>query len=150
MALSIQDISDRIEIDDLLKRYTRAIDSKDYELLDTCFLPDAHVDYVSSGGVAGPYPEVRVWLEKALAIFSASVHSISNSEVELEGDRARGRTLVHNPMVLPGDGAPRIFTVYAYYHDELVRTEEGWRIARRVEEQILLDGNVPAGLPEGD
>ena len=63
MSLSIHEISDRIEIDDLLKRYTSAIDGKDYALLDTCFLPDAHVDYVSSGGIAGAYPEVRAWLE---------------------------------------------------------------------------------------
>ena len=150
MSLSIQEISDRIEIDDLLKRYTSAIDGKDYALLDTCFLPDAHVDYVSSGGIAGAYPEVRAWLEKALAIFSASVHSITNSEVELDGDRAKSRTVVHNPMVFPGEKASQIFTVFAYYHDELVRTEEGWRIARRIEEQILLDGNLPGGAPAGD
>ena len=150
MSLSLQEISDRIEIDDLLKRYTSAIDGKDYALLDTCFLPDAHVDYVSSGGIAGAYPEVRAWLEKALAIFSASVHSITNSEVELDGDRAKSRTVVHNPMVFPGEKASQIFTVFAYYHDELVRTEEGWRIARRIEEQILLDGNLPGGVPAGD
>ena len=66
MALSQQEISDRIEIQDLMIRYARAIDTKDYGLLDTCFLPDAHVDYVSSGGTKGAYPEVRQWLEKAL------------------------------------------------------------------------------------
>ena len=67
MALSQQEISDRIEIGDLLVRYSRAIDTKDWALLDTVFLPDARVDYKSSGGIAGPYPEVRAWLEKALA-----------------------------------------------------------------------------------
>lgn len=147
MTLSVLEISDRIEIDDLLKRYTTAIDGKDWELLDTCFLPDAEVDYVSSGGIKGAYPEVRTWLGKALAIFPVTVHSISNSEVQLDGDRAQARTLVHNPMVLPGEeGKTRIFTVYAYYHDELVRSDSGWRIAKRVEEQLLLDGDIPEGL----
>ena len=94
MALSTEELSDRIEINDLLTRYTSAIDGKDWALLDTCFLPDANVDYVSSGGIAGKYPEVRAWLEKALAIFPVTVHAISNSIIELDGDRAKGRTLV--------------------------------------------------------
>jgi len=144
MALSLQEISDRIEIDDLLTRYTTAIDTQDWTLLDTCFTPDAKVDYVSSGGIAGSYPEVRQWLEKALAIFKATVHAISNSEITLNGDTARGKTLVSNPMAIEKpDGTLQIFTVYAYYHDELIRTEAGWRIASRTEKQELLDGNLP-------
>ena len=72
MTLSLQQISDRIEINDLLIRYTRAIDQKDWELLDTVFTPDAEVDYVSSGGIKGTYPEIRAWLEKVLALFPRS------------------------------------------------------------------------------
>ena len=146
MALSLQEISDRIEIDDLLTRYATAIDTKDYELLDTCFVPDADVDYVTSGGIAGKYPEVRAWLEKALAIFPITLHSLSNSEIELDGDSARGRTLVTNPMCTrDSEGKETIFTVYAYYEDELVRTAEGWRIAKRFERQALLEGSLPGG-----
>jgi 3-phenylpropionate/cinnamic acid dioxygenase small subunit len=149
MPLTLQEISDRMEISDLLTRYTTAIDNKDYALLDTCFLPDAHVDYVSSGGIAGEYPEVRAWLEKALAIFSATIHSLSNHEIQLEGDRAQTRTLVSNPMsMVDGEGKQSLFTVYAYYHDDLVRTEDGWRIAQRVEKQALLDGNLPGEAPK--
>ena len=54
-------------VDDLLVRYAAAIDGKDWKLLDTCFLPDAHVDYTATGGIKGAYPEVRKWLEMALA-----------------------------------------------------------------------------------
>jgi hypothetical protein len=148
MALSLQELSDRIEIDDLLIRYTTAIDTKDWGLLDTCFTPDADVDYVSSGGIAGKYPEVREWLGKALAIFDVTIHAISNSEITLEGDRAKGKTLVNNPMCIVNEGADgaktqTIFTVYAYYHDDLMRTDAGWRIAKRFEEQLLLVGALP-------
>ena len=44
--VSLQELSDRLEINDLLIRYTRAIDTRDFELLDSCFLPDAAVDYI--------------------------------------------------------------------------------------------------------
>ena len=75
--LTIEEISDRIQIDDLLTRYTVAIDTKDWNLLDTCFTPDALVDYTTSGGVKGPYPKVRAWLEKALAAFPVTQHFIT-------------------------------------------------------------------------
>ncbi len=147
MALSPQEISDRIEISDLLIRYARAIDTKDYALLDTCFTPDAHVDYTSSGGTAGKYPEVRAWLEKALAPFPCMMHFVGNTTLELDEDRARSRTYVINPMGLPSkDGSLHVFTVCAHYVDKLVRTPEGWRIAERIEETVLMDGTLPEGL----
>ncbi len=145
--LSLQQISDRIEIDDLLTRYTVAIDTKDWKLLDSCFTPDAHVDYTSSGGTQGAYPEVRAWLEKALAAFPMTMHFISNSTVTLDGDGARSRTYVLNPMGFPNpDGSLHIFTVGAYYVDRLVRTDEGWRISERIEEQGFLEGTLPEAL----
>ena len=147
MSLSPQEISDRIEIGDLLTRYAKAIDTKDWKLLDSCFTADAHLDYTSAGGVKGAYPEVRAWLEKALAPFPMTVHFISNTTVDLEGDGARTRTYVLNPMGFPNpDGTLHLFTVGAYYNDRLVRTGEGWRIIERIEEQAFLDGSLPEAL----
>jgi hypothetical protein len=147
MALSQQEISDRIEIQDLMVRYARAIDTKDYGLLDTCFMPDAHVDYVSSGGTKGAYPEVRQWLEKALAPFPAMMHLVANNQVKLDGDRASSRTYVINPMGFPNpDGSLHVFTVAAHYVDKLVRTPDGWRIQERIEETVLMDGSLPQAL----
>jgi len=146
MTLSLQQVSDRIEINDLLIRYTRAIDQKDWELLDTVFTPDAEVDYVATGGIKGRYPEVRGWLEKVLGLFPITVHYVTNSEVTLQGDRAAARTAVYNPMFLGNaDGSLNHFTVGAYYVDELVRTAAGWRIAKRREEKAFMQGSPPNG-----
>ncbi|MDJ0867872.1 MAG: nuclear transport factor 2 family protein [Myxococcota bacterium] len=145
--LSTREISDRIRINDLLIRYTTAIDTKDYALLDTCFTPDAVCDYTSAGGIKGPYPEVRQWLEKALAPFPVTVHFISNSVVEIDGDTARARTAVINPMGFANpDGSMHMFTVGAYYNDQLVHTDDGWRIRERVEETAYMDGTLPEAL----
>ncbi len=149
--LSIKEISDRIRINDLLVRYTVALDTKDWDLLDSVFLPDAQVDYTTSGGIRGKYPEVKAWLQKALAAFSMTQHMISNSTVTIEGDRATGRTMVFNPMALKNaEGKQQLFYVGAYYHDKLVRTQAGWRIAERFEEQAYFDGALPEGfqIPE--
>ncbi len=145
--LSIREISDRIQINDLLVRYTRAIDTKDWSLLDSCFLPDADVDYTATGGVAGKYPEVRAWLAKALAPFPITAHYITNSIVKLDGDRATARTLVYNPMFFGNpDGSMHDFTVGATYVDELVWTAEGWRIAKRSEDAGYMQGTLPKAL----
>jgi hypothetical protein len=145
--MSTRELSDRLRIHDLLVRYTVAIDTKDWALLDTCFTPDAHLDYTSAGGVAGDYPKVRAWLEKALAPFAVTVHAISNSVVEIEGDEASARTYVHNPMAFPNpDGSLHIFTVGAHYNDKLVWTDQGWRIRERIEETAFMDGTLPEAL----
>lgn len=147
MSLTLQQISDRIEIDDLLIRYTKAIDQKDWALLDTVFTPDAEVDYLSSGGIKGSYPEARAWLAKALSVFPVTVHYVTNSEVALDGDRASARTAVYNPMFFRNpDASMHHFAVGAYYVDELVRTPAGWRIAKRREEQAFLEGSLPKAL----
>ena len=145
--LSTRELSDRLQIGDLLTRYTVAIDKKDWVLLDTVFTPDADIDYTTSGGIKGKYPEVRQWLEKALSIFPVTMHFISNSTVEIDGDTAKARTYVINPMVFRNpDGSDHIFTVGAYYNDELVFSDGGWRIASRFEEQAYLEGSLPAAL----
>jgi hypothetical protein len=145
--LSTREISDRLQINDLLIRYTVAIDKKDWSLLDTCFTPDAHVDYTSAGGVAGDYPKVRAWLEQALAPFPVTVHALANSVVELDGDRATARTYVHNPMTFNNpDGSIHIFTVGAFYNDKLVWTDDGWRICERIEETAFMDGSLREAL----
>ena len=45
MPLSLQQISDRIEIHDLLVRYSHAIDTRNFDALDQVFTPDAFIDY---------------------------------------------------------------------------------------------------------
>ena len=144
MPLSLQEISDRIEIHDLLVRYSHAIDTRDFDLLDRVFTPDAFIDYSSMGGAKGSLPEIKEFLRKAMAQFSGFQHMIANSMIDLQGDRASGRTICHNPMVMTKpDGSTHVFYCGLWYLDELVRTPEGWRIRERVEEKCYFH-NVPS------
>jgi hypothetical protein len=140
-------LADRVAIDDLLTRYATAIDGIDWDLLDTVFTPDAHLDYRSASGIAGPYPEVRTWLSEVLpAVFEVTQHLVLNRIVAVDGDTARARSAFSNPNLMLVDGRPSTFTVSGYYHDELVRTADGWRISRRLEQTLFWDGDFP-GLP---
>jgi 3-phenylpropionate/cinnamic acid dioxygenase small subunit len=142
--LSLQEISDRIEIQDLLTRYALAIDKKDWALLDTCFVEEAVIDYTSTGGQKGRYGAIRKWLEEVLAAFAVTVHCLSNTSVELSGDVAHARTYLWNPMGFrKPDGDLHWFAVTAHYVDELVRTDAGWRIRQRVQENGTFVGALP-------
>ena len=140
-------MADRIGMDDLLTRYATAIDSLDWELLDTVFLADAHLDYRSAGGVEGSYPEVRQWLADVLPIFDVTQHLVVNREFGLDGDGVRARSCFLNVNRLEVDGKPWLFTVGGRYHDRLVNSPNGWRIARRIEHTLWWDNPMP-GLPE--
>ena len=43
--MDLTEISDRLEIEAVLIRYTRAIDTGDWDRLDEVFTPDAQIDY---------------------------------------------------------------------------------------------------------
>jgi hypothetical protein len=136
----------RIGIDDLLTRYATAIDGRDWELLDTVFTSDAHLDYRSAGGVAGDYREVRQWLAKVLPIFDVMQHHVLNRVVRVVGDDVRATSNFFNVNVLPVEGAPWIFKVGGRYHDTLVLDGETWRISERIEETLWWENPMP-GLP---
>jgi len=143
MSLSIQEISDRFEIKDLLIDYCTAIDSRDFDALDNIFTPDAHIDYTCFGGPKGKFPEIKTYLEKALPNFPSYQHMLGNSRVWLEGDQARARTICHNPMVIPRpDGSKQTAFFGLWYVDKLVRTKEGWRLSERLEEAAYIH-NMP-------
>jgi hypothetical protein len=148
MTEATQALIDRIEIDDLLIRYATAIDARDWELLDTVFTPDAQLDYRSAGGIRGPYPAVRDWLASVLPIFTWTQHLILNRSLTLGegGDRAEAHSAFLNPNGLLVRGRPWRFTVGGAYHDQVVRTDAGWRLGSRVEETLWWDNPMP-GLP---
>lgn len=133
-AMTLQDIADRIEIDDLLTRYATALDAKDWDAWAGCFTPDAWIDYTAAGGIKGRLPEVRQWLAEVMSGFPMTQHLVTNKAVQLAGDTATCRSCLFNPMgVRDGDGMA-VFLEGGYYRDALVRTADGWRIAERTEE----------------
>ena len=143
---SLEEIADRLEIQDLLVSYSHAIDFQRWDELDDVFTPDAFIDYTVFGGPSGPYPEIKEYLRNTMPMFSSYYHMVSTSKIELDGDTATGVTICHNPMVLPlPDGGEHVFVCGLWYHDTYVRTPDGWRISRRVEEKTYVD-NMPEGL----
>jgi len=144
---SLEELSDRLEIQDLLVAYSHAIDFQRWDELDDVFIQDAFIDYTAFGGPSGKYPEIKEFLRTTMPMFSSYYHMISTSKVVVDGDTATGVTVCHNPMVMPlPDGGEQVFVCGLWYHDTYVRTPVGWRISERVEQKTYVD-NMPEGLP---
>ncbi|MCU1392276.1 MAG: dehydratase [Ilumatobacteraceae bacterium] len=130
--MDLQGISDRLEIAELLARYARGLDTKDWDLWRSVFLEDAYIDYKSAGGIDGHRNDIGAWLEKTFEMFPMSQHAISNIECDIDGDTAKVRALFHNPMQFPGHPAPSFCG--GFYHHRMVRTADGWKSAELIEE----------------
>jgi 3-phenylpropionate/cinnamic acid dioxygenase small subunit len=139
MTMSLQEISDRLEIQDVLVAYSHAIDTQDWDALDDVFTPDAFIDYSAFGGSAGDLESTKKFLANAMPNFASFQHMVATSKVTINGDEAEGRTICHNPMVLDtGNGNTHVFYCGLWYVDKLVRTPAGWRIKERVEEKVYM------------
>lgn len=141
--LSLQEISDRLEIQDLLTSYCYAIDERDWDRLDTIFTHDAVIDYSETGGAKGSVAQIKAWLPIAMKRFPRYQHMVATTRLALDGDSANSRTCLFNPMVYRDEeGGEKTFFIGLWYRDRLIRTADGWRIAERYEEMGYAH-NVP-------
>ncbi|AMN46242.1 dehydratase [Steroidobacter denitrificans] len=143
--MDLQALSDKLEIQEALARYARAVDDKDWALWKTVFTPDAHIDYRSAGGSVGGRDEIANWLRDSLEHFSMTQHYITNIEIELDGDEARVIALFYNPMIYPG--ATGLSYCGGRYHHRFVRTPEGWK-SRNLREENQWFVKAPGDAKE--
>lgn len=120
--------ADVLEIQQLLSRYTFACDTKNWDLLDSCFLSDARIEYESLPAFPDGYAGLRKSTIRTLGLLRSTQHLLGNLHVSLDGDRALAVSYVQATHVGP-DG--RAWVTGGRYDDELVRTESGWRIDAR-------------------
>lgn len=134
--MDLEELSDRQEIADLITAYTRAIDTARFADLTEVFTDDAVLDYSSPGGPVGSLAEVTPFIEN-LTGFERWQHTIGQVAIDLDGDRAKATAYFINPLVARDrEGNETLLEVGGYYHHDLVRTPNGWRSARMVDELI--------------
>lgn len=135
-----RDLADRAAITDLLHAYCRALDEMDLDAIAALFTEDCVVSYgpsLESRGAARLVADLaRLWRWRRTS------HHLSNVTIRVDGDGAEAESYVIAWHEAP-DG--RTATLFGQYRDRLVRTGQGWRIARRTQ---LMNGN-DAGFTVG-
>ena len=124
----IQALLDRAHIRDVILRYARGIDRRDWDLVAACFVPGAIADYLFVP--AAPIEAVIPAIRDALARFATTMHTMGNQLIELNGDRADSETYAVCYHRIEA-AEPQLFTVGMKYLDTLARRSDGWRISQR-------------------
>ena len=131
-------------IRDVQIRYCRAVDRMDFDLLRSCFHPDAVAEYGFFKGGVEAFVEMAV---RELAAYTGTVHFTGNQLVEVDGDVAWAEHYTTATHRCPADetGPLRDYVAIVRYVDRLERRDGDWRIARRV---LILDHSRTDPVPE--
>ena len=137
----VQTLLDDRDIVQVALRYCRALDTKDWALLDDVFVVDATATLGSPLRLVG-IEAIRGRIRTALEHLDDSQHLVGNHEVGIDGDAATHRCYLQAQHVREAAiGGPN-YMVAGRYEDRLVRTAAGWRIAHRTLVVMWTDGNV--------
>ena len=126
---------DRQDISDLLVRYATGIDRRDWPLFRTVFTDDCELDYGEIGTWQG-VDAVTDFMDTTHAMAGHTLHRLTNQAIALDGDNASARTYI-DAVIMFGDNQSGV-NAWGFYDDEIVRTAEGWRIARRRFTQVRI------------
>jgi len=124
----MSEADDRRQLQDVMLSYAAAVDDRDMARYRACFADDVEIVGFGEAVVNG----ADTWtasVESQLEAFSATQHMMSPQLATVSGDVASARTDVQALHVLKdGDGA--MFTLWATYLTNFIRTADGWKIAR--------------------
>jgi hypothetical protein len=137
---------DRTAIVDLTIAYCWALDEHDWPALHRVFLPDARAE-LGFPEVTGIDAIVGI-VSGVLTPLDTSQHMVTNHQVRIDGDTATSRCYFHAQHVRRAAAEGPNFIVAGRYEDDLVRTADGWRIARRRLVPMWREGNP--GVVRGD
>ena len=126
---------DRQDISDLLVRYATGIDRRDWPLFRTVFTDDCELDYGEIGTWHG-VDAVTDFMDTTHAMAGHTLHRLTNQAITLDGDNASARTYI-DAVIMFGDNQSGV-NAWGFYDDEIVRTADGWRIARRRFTQVRI------------
>jgi len=124
----MSEADDRRQLQDVMLSYAAAVDDRDMARYRACFADDVEIVGFGEAIVKG----ADTWtasVESQLEAFSATQHLMSPPLATVSDDTASARTDVQALHVLKdGDGA--MFTLWATYLTNFIRTADGWKIAR--------------------
>ena len=133
---SLEELSDRMEIDQMYARYIHVGDAGDIGELDKIFMPETILDYSSAGYDSQTWAAARVSDLFKGNFFSYMFHFSGCVLLDFNEDRteAYAKSKMINPSGFRDKetGEVKLFQVHGGYDDVLVNTESGWRFKERV------------------
>jgi SnoaL-like domain len=144
---SLKALQDRIDVEEVLYKYSSTVDSFDKEGLRSCLADDIWAQY-GNGEPVTDADTLANWISGATATCIWQHHLLNVYHVKLDGDKASTVSYLTSYQVFEEDPKAAIILV-ARYHDELRRTADGWKLSRRVMELLWGETKPDAGFLDG-
>ncbi len=127
--MSIDNLHDRLAIEDLLNRYCEGVNQRDADIWGSTWADDAtwELPHLDMEGLKGKETIVASWLE-AMKLFPFVNMMAQIGQLTIEGDHATMRSYT-DEVAVTQDGTelrPR-----GQYDDECVKIDGTWKFARR-------------------
>lgn len=131
---STSDQQDRLEITDVIYRYAASIDRFDFDRVRSTVADDIVAQFGNEEVMHGGDTFVA-WIEESTKDCIWQHHLLSVYSVDIDGDHAKA-LVYHTSYQMFGERPDVVGMLVARYHDELVRTDQGWRISKIVFELL--------------
>lgn len=142
--MDIERFTSELKIREVLTRYARAADRQDFDLIESCYHPDAEDDH---GRYKGDLAGLMTYLRELAPNLRDTFHMMSEPNVNVRGTRAWCETYTFYRRDLAGH--PPVYQGLRYL-DYFEERDGEWRIARRM---VVLDWEHAAGsepaIPSG-
>lgn len=140
--MNIEQLLHKKSIEELVVKYCRAVDRKDYLSLATLYHLNSHDDhgemFQGSGG------DFIKWLPEVLEAMEVTTHLVSNHLITVDGEKAEGEVFCQ-AYHLTKDGQEIL--IGGRYLDKYIFDDGRWWFKAR---KIVLDWNQVSGQPRCD
>jgi hypothetical protein len=144
------DHEDKAEIIEILNLYGFALDARAWDLFDRVFTDDVHAEFGPAGAGWKGLNEFKASFAEFHARLDSHQHTMMGQVVHLDpNDPNKANAFSYGNWLLireaAEDGSTWLGT--GWYDDEIVRTDQGWRIQHRVCRLQSWSGNPSVPEP---
>lgn len=135
----IPSLGDRYAIRELVDRYSVAVTARDYELLRSCFAPDATWVVRDPIGIGADGADAIVkFMAERQAMGRVSFQGVGAMMLEaIDGPTARGTVTIHEVALRGEDDTP--LRLFGLYRDEYIRLDGSWVFQSRACEVLYVE-----------
>ncbi len=137
---------DKADIIEVLNLYGFALDARQWDLFDRVFAQDVIADFGPAGASWSGLSNFKRSFAEFHDQLDSHQHTMMGQLVKVDGDKAYAFSYGNWLLVREAAIGGPTWLGTGWYDDELVRTQRGWRIQRRVCRLVSWTGN-PA-VPE--
>jgi uncharacterized protein (TIGR02246 family) len=140
MSINLQELSDRLDIRELVDRYTMSVSTRDWAAVAACFHGDADWAVPGAGLAFKGRDAIAAGIRDAVepnAFHMLMPHALVIDS--LSADRATARSMIHEVFQRPGGETGA--TVLGVYNDAITSKDGAWRFESRRFDIHIMDGS---------